>query len=89
MRSKASRVSHRVGLVLAGITFLALLPFIWEDVRHLKLLEADPLTLALVIPVSLVSILIYCAIPYGLVRLVEWVIGRFTSSDDTKDANLQ
>lgn len=76
MTERTSR-SHWIGLVLAGLLFLIMIPFLWTDLESLNFLEGHPVSITLWVAFSVFWMLVTCAVLYTLVRLIGWLIGKF------------
>jgi len=71
MTERTSR-SHRIGLELAGLLFLIMIPFVRVDLKNLKFLEGHPLFITLWVAFSLLWMLVTCAVFYALIRFTAW-----------------
>jgi len=80
---RVSRVSHRVGLVLASIALVIGLAVTVADAVHLQLwtvtLDELPVVIGGVV-LGLLGLGLACLLVYGLVRAIGWVIGGFMAS---------
>ena len=74
MIERTSR-SHRIGLVLAALLFLIMIPFVRADLESLEFLDGHPLSISLWVVFSILWMLLTCAVLYALVRFVGWFFG--------------